>query len=61
MRNERVQIIKEESRDLADCIHFKEKRIRSCENIRGYKKCDELKESLMALKEKRRNLECELK
>lgn len=61
MKDDRVKTIEEESRDLADCIRFKEKRIRSYENMRDYKKCDELKESLMALKEKRRNLECELK
>ena len=61
MRDERVKIIKEDCRDLSDRIHFKEKRIRSCENMRDYKKCDELKESLMSLKEKRQALECELK
>ena len=30
-------------------------------NMRDYTKCDELKESLMTLKDKRRKLQCELK
>lgn len=47
LRDERVNIIQEDCRDLADCIRFKENRIKSCENMRDYKKCDELKESLM--------------
>lgn len=43
MRDERVQIIKQESCDLADRIRFKKERIKCCENMRDYKKCDELK------------------
>ena len=39
----------------------KEKRISACENMRDYKKCDELKEEITALKQQRRQLQAELK
>ena len=47
--------------DLSDRISFKEKRIVACENMRDYKKCDELKEEVIALKKQRCQLESELK
>ena len=61
MRDQRMRDIEEDSQDLADRIAFKEKRISSCENMRDYKKCDELKEEITALKQQRRQLQAELK
>ena len=52
IRDKRMKEI-EDCQDLSDQISFKEKRI-VCENVRDYKKCDELKEEVTALKKQRR-------
>ena len=49
IRDKRMKEI-EDCQDLSDQISFKEKRIVVCENVRDYKKCDELKEEVTALK-----------
>ena len=56
MREGRMKNIEEDCQDLADRISYKEKRIRACENIADYKRCDELKEEVSALKRQRREL-----
>lgn len=61
MRDERMKNIEEDCKDLNDRISYKEKRIRACENISDYKKCDELKEEISVLKQQRRELKAELK
>ena len=43
IRDKRMKAIEEDCQDLSDRISFKEKRIVACENMRDYKKCDELK------------------
>ena len=57
MREQRLRSIEEDCQDLADRILFKEKRITTFANVMDYKKCDELKEEVMALKQERRQLE----
>ena len=61
IRDKRMKEIEEDCQDLSDRISFKEKIIVVCENVRDYKKCDELKEEVTALKKQRRQLESELK
>ena len=61
MRAGRMKNIEEDCQDLTDRISYREKRIRACENISDYKKCDELKEEISALKRQRRELKAELK
>lgn len=46
---------------MSDRIAFKKKRISAYENMRDYKKCDELKEEITILKQQRRQLQVELK
>ena len=60
-KEERMKNIEEDCQDLADRISYKEKRIRACENIADYKRCDKLKEEVSALKRQRRELKAELK
>ena len=50
MREQRMKDIKEDCKDLTDRIKFKEKRITAYENSRDYRKCDEVKEEITALK-----------
>ena len=59
--DKRMKEIEEDCQDLSDRISFKKKRIVACENMRDYKKCDELKEEVTALKKQHRQLESELK
>ena len=61
IRDQRLKDIEEDCQDLSDRISFKEKRIAACENVRDYKKCDELKEEITNLKQQRRLLQMELK
>ena len=61
MREQRLKEIEEDCKDIAERLTFKEKRIAAYENSREYKKCDDVKEEMMALKQKRRQLEAEAK
>lgn len=61
IRDQRLKDIEEDCQDLSDRISFKEKRIAACENVRDYKKCDELREEITNLKQQRRLLQMELK
>ena len=48
-------------RDLKDRIGFKEKRRFAAENVKDYKKCDEITEEISSLKHRCRELEAEFK
>ena len=60
-RENRMLQIEEDLQDLNDRIGFKDKRITAALNSKEYKKCDEIKEEVTALKHKRRELEAERK
>ena len=60
-RSRRLDDVKEDYKDLNDRIKFKEKRILAYENVKDYKKCDELLEAISELKKQRRLLEAEEK
>lgn len=60
LREERMKNIEEDCKDINDHVSFK-KRIRACENMSDYKKCDELKEEILLLKQQRCELQSELK
>lgn len=57
----RIKDLDEDCCDLNDRIGFKEKRITQSENVRDYKKCDDLKQEITVLKQQHRVLEHELK
>ena len=61
VREQRLKEIEEDCKDIAERLSFKEKRIAAYENSREYKKCDEVKEEITALKHQRRQLEAEAK
>jgi hypothetical protein len=61
MRQQRMKDIDEDCQDLTERIAYKEKRIVAYENSRDYKKCDEMKEEISALKHQRRQLQSEAK
>ena len=61
MRLQRMKDIDEDCQDLTERIAYKEKRIVAYENSRDYKKCDEMKEEITALKHQRRQLQSEAK
>ena len=60
-RSRRLHDIKEDYKDLNDRIKFKEKRISAYENVKDYKRCDELLEEISELKKQKRLLEAEEK
>ena len=60
MREQRLKEIEEDCKDIAERLTFKEKRIAAYENSREYKKCDDVKEEMVALKQCRQ-LEAEAK
>lgn len=51
LRESRLAEIVDSIKDYSDKISFKEKRISSCLNVLDYKTCDELKDSVIELKE----------
>ena len=61
MRENRLKELDETINDLSERISFKEKRITACLNVSDFKACDEIKDSVIELKVKRRELEAELK
>ena len=54
MREQRLREIEEDCKDIAERLSFKAKRIAAYENSREYKRCDEVKEEMTALKHQRR-------
>lgn len=56
MRDQRLKDIEDDCQDITDQI---QKRIVACEHSRDYKKCDELKEEIIALKQQRHQLQAE--
>ena len=61
MREQRLREIEEDCKDIAERLSFKSKRFAAYENSREYKRCDEVKEEMTALKHQRRELEAEAK
>ena len=61
VREERVHDLKEDIRDLKDRIGFKEQRRRAAENVKDYKKCEDLTEQITTLRHQFRELEAEMK
>ena len=61
MRDERLREIEDDCKDISVRIDYKEKRIAMYENSRDYKKCDDVKEEITALRHQRRELEAEAK
>lgn len=61
MRENRLKELDENVKDLSERISFKEKRITACLNISDFEACDEIKDSVIELKAKRRELKAELK
>lgn len=59
--DKRLKEIEEDVKDLNDRIGFKEKRIAAAVNVKDFKKCDEIKEEIITLKQSRRELEAEVK
>ena len=60
VRDTRMKAL-EEIKDYDERISFKERRIATSLNISDYKACDELKDAVMELKKKKRELEAEMK
>lgn len=61
IRSERLEALGEDLKNMDDRIKFKEKRIAGHENMKEYKKCDDLLEEIAALKQQRRQLLAEKK
>ena len=61
IRVSRMKELEETIKDYDERISFKEERITASLNISDYKACDELKDAVMELKKKRRELEAEMK
>jgi hypothetical protein len=61
IRDTRMKELEETIKDYDERISFKERRITASLNISDYKACDELKDAVMELKKKRRELEAEMK
>ena len=61
MSEQRLKEIEEDCKDIAERLTFKEKRIAAYENSREYKKCDDVKEEMTAVKHQHRQLEAEAK
>ena len=61
LRDTRLQCIEEMIKDYDERITFKDKRIAACLNVSNFKACDELKDEIIDLKEKKRQLEAEKK
>ena len=59
MREERLQAIDEEVKDIARMLQFKEKRLSQAEAGRNYKQCEQVTEEVMALKSRKRDLDAE--
>ena len=53
--------VQEDIRDLKDRIGFKERRRFAAENVKDYRKCDEITEEISSLKHRCLELEAELK
>ena len=59
IRDQRLKDIEEDCKDIDDRIRYKERRIFAYENVKDYKKCDEVKEEVTSLKRQRRELQAE--
>ena len=60
-REERLKEVSEEISDLNERIGYKERRIEGALNNKNYKKADDIKEEIIALKQKRKESEAERK
>ena len=61
VRDTRMKELEEMIKDYDERISFKERQITASLNISDYKACDELKDAVMELKKKKRELEAEMK
>ena len=61
VRDTLMKELEEMIKDYDERISFKEQRITASLNISDYKACDEIKDAVMGLKKKRRELEAEMK
>ena len=59
MREERLEAIDEEMKDIARMLQFKEKRLSQAEAARNYTVCERVTEEIMALKSRKRELDAE--
>lgn len=59
MRAERLQNIEEELSDISRMLEFKGKRLSQHEAAKNYRSCEQVTEEMMALKERKRELEVE--
>ena len=58
-REDRLQAIEEEARDILRILQFKEKRLTQAEAARNYKTCEQLTEEMMALRSRRNEIDVE--
>lgn len=59
LRLKRISTLSEDIKDTSDQISFKEKRRDVAQNVKDYKMCEELTDSIIDLREKKRELEVE--
>lgn len=60
LRRKRVHDLQEDFKDLNDRIGFKEQRRTAAQNIKDYKKCEDITEEISSLRRNRREIEMEL-
>ena len=59
LREQRLQAIEDEIKDINRMLQFKEKRLSQAEAGRNYKACEQVTEEIMSLKSRKRELEAE--